>query len=116
MLHKDETVLAAAFGDDDETIPEQIFAPDGTAIATVKYVRTDAWRGHYDTDPIEGSGWERIDEGWVTGNWDDAPAGCSADEVEAKLEEYARDAEVVVVGLPTSNVFSTAYDVYRRAA
>lgn len=84
----------------------------------VEYVKTDGWRGYYKAVPTKKSKWEAVGSDWVTGNWDDAGDN-AIDSVEAKLEAKAKslaelDMEMIVVYLPTSNVFSTAYDVFTR--
>jgi hypothetical protein len=83
-----------------------------------KWKSTDGWRGYYETVPDKGSGWEKMDEGWVTGNWEDAGDN-AASKVEAKMIEMnakvkAAGGEMVLVTAPTSNVFSTGYDVFIR--
>jgi len=84
----------------------------------IKYIATGGWRGYYEATATKKSGWVKADDGWVTGNWDDAGDNAS-DNVETKLEKMDADAkkqgkEMAVVFLPTSNVFSTAYDVFLR--
>jgi len=87
---------------------------NGERIAKLRYVHTDAWRGHYDVVPTKRAGYKLLEEdcGWVTGDWDDAPEENKSSNVKAKIEELEeRFKEVVVVLTPTSNVFSTSYDV-----
>jgi hypothetical protein len=115
MQHVDITVAEAEFGGDETPIPEFIFDPEDASkpVAKVVYKHTDAWRGHYDTEPLDG--WKRVGEGANCGDWEDAPPGTSNREVEeyvAKLE--AEHETVLVIALPTSNVFSTAFDVLAR--
>jgi hypothetical protein len=72
----------------------------------------DDWFDGWEEDaPIA---WEKVDEGWLTGDWDDAPAGHSESEVKAKLDKLAEDADILVVFAPSSNVFSTTYDCFLR--
>ena len=84
----------------------------------IKYHSTDGWRGYYESTATKKSGWKKIDyEGWVTGEWDDAPENARCSTVDAKLNELAREYErkgyhVTAVFSPTSNVFSTAFDVF----
>jgi hypothetical protein len=60
----------------------------------------------------------KVGSAWANcGDWDDAPPGTSNKEVEeyvAKLE--AEHDTVLVIALPTSNVFSMAFDVLARDA
>lgn len=89
----------------------------------VKYIRTDGWRGYYQAKVIKSkaSGWELYNgktAGWVTGNWDDAGSNASdtvedeLDQIAAKTKEAGR--EMLVIFLPSSNVFSTIYDIFTR--
>lgn len=84
----------------------------------IKYIATDGWRGYYEARirKSKNSGWKRAGEdlaGWVTGEWNDAPEGMRGSELDQKLSEIEAN-EVKVIFLPTSNVFSTAYDVFIR--
>jgi hypothetical protein len=118
MRYMDETVLEAEFGGSGDDPPEHIFDPeDGTPIARVFYRRIDAWRGNYDTELLDGVGWKHVYAGANTGAWEDAPPGTSNAEVEEKLEKLEADhGTILVIGLPTSNVFSVAFDVYAKDA
>lgn len=111
MLYIENTLIEAASSGDD--FPEMLDDPiTGEPAFRVSYVRTDAWRGYHETSPLDGSGWMKVDGGWVTGDWPDAPAEAQESNVKAKLDALAEDQDVVVVFAPTSNVFSTVYDVY----
>jgi hypothetical protein len=113
MLYTDSTLVEAE--NSGEEMPEQILDPEtGAPLARVFYTRTDGWRGHWDTEPVEGSGWVRVEQGWVTGAWDDAPAGHSGPEVETRLNAMGEDQDTLVVMTPTSNVFAMGFDVYQR--
>lgn len=84
----------------------------------IKYIATDGWRGYYDAVPTKKSRWQKVDADWVTGNWDDAGEHAS-DSVDAKVKAMEQKAiaegkELAVVFTPTSNVFSTSYDVFVR--
>jgi hypothetical protein len=84
----------------------------------IKYIATDGWRGYYEASATKKSGWEKLKDGWVTGNWDDAGDNAS-DNVEKELNAIDKQAndegkEMAVIFLPTSNVFSTGYDVFLR--
>jgi hypothetical protein len=75
---------------------------------------TDAWRGYYKVK----SELEAIESTWGTGNWDDAPSGHAADDMEAKCERIDKElqdqgSELVVVLSPTSNVFSMGFDLFK---
>jgi hypothetical protein len=113
MKHVDTTVLDARQGEDEE-MPEYIYDPDtGVEVARVVYRSTDAWRGHYDTEPLDG--WVKVGEGTNCGSWDDTPPGTSNEENEAKVDALEREhGEILLVLLPTSNVFALGYDVYAR--
>lgn len=89
----------------------------------LKYVHTDGWRGYYDCQPVKKAGWVLADldsaSSWVTGDWSDAPEGHAASDVESKVDAYAKQQEArgydtCIVFTPTSNVFSTSYDVFTR--
>ena len=84
----------------------------------IKYVATDGWRGYYSAIPTKKSGWVAIDSDWVTGNWDDAGEN-SADATEQKMKKLVAmveevGGEFIMILLPTSNCFSTAYDCFVR--
>lgn len=85
----------------------------------IKYIPTDGWRGYYDAVATKKSNWKKLDSSWVTGDWDDAPHGHASKDVTSSLDKlYLRvkelGGEMCVVYVPTSNVFSTAYDVFVR--
>ena len=116
MRHLDVTVLEAQAWDE-ALKPEFIYDPEDESkeIARVFWRSTDGWRGHYDTEPLDGAGWRHVGDGANCGDWGDTPPGTSNAEVEeyvAKLE--AEHGTILVIGLPTSNVFSTAFDVYAK--
>lgn len=91
------------------------FYHKSTLIAISKYVKTDGWRGHWEL--IAQPGFQIVLADWVTGDWDDAPNGNSESEVKTKIDALeAEHGEVWVVFTPTSNVFSTAYEVLIRDA
>ena len=84
----------------------------------IEYVATDGWRGYYSAVATKKSGWKIVQDGWITGNWSDAGENAS-DNVEAELKRLDAKAisegkELAVVFTPTSNVFSTSYDVFTR--
>lgn len=116
LFLNNEAIDAVNSGED---MPE-ILMVDGRPAFELKWHRTDAWRGYYNAVPLEGSGWEMLDESsWVTGDYEDAPEYARSSVVQRKLEQLGEDYEkqgydIAVVFAPTSNVFSTGYDVFRR--
>jgi hypothetical protein len=113
MLHPLTELIQAA--NQSEEMPDVLADPlTGEDAFDVRYVRTDGWRGFYETTAREGSGWTKVDEGWMTGDYPDAPLESRASSVQAKVERLAEEADVVIVFAPSSNVFSTIYDVYVR--
>lgn len=115
LLTNTEAIDAVNLG---EKIPDEIEV-DGDLLL-LEYHSTDAWRGYYEAVAAEGSGWESIDEsGWMTGDYDDAPYDARSSSVEKKCERIAEALEaegydLLVVFTPTSNVFSTSYDLFKR--
>ena len=113
MLHIN-TKCIEAYNDTGE-VPT--FIPDytGTKAFRLKW-EGEGWRGSYVTKPLVKSGWKKLNyDGWVTGDWDDAPEEARQDTVQKNLERIAREnpqSEVEVVFVLTSNVFSTAFDVF----
>lgn len=101
-------------------LPTFLLDQDGNRAWRLKYHSTDGWRGYYDVKPTIKGGWTKIDyDGWVTGNWSDAPIDAQESNVEAKLKrlanEYIRKGyKLAVVFAPTSNVFSTTFDVFTK--
>ena len=99
-------------------IPSFLYDEDGVKAWHLKYISTDGWRGYYEAKATKNGGWTKIDyDGWVTGNWDDAPEDAKSNNVEDRLEKLASEYEakgykLAVVFAPTSNVFSTAFDVF----
>lgn len=101
-----------------EDIPDVVTVAGEEAFRLL-YHSTDAWRGYYEAVAIEGTGWEKVEDGSVTGEWDDAPEGTRPSTVEERINRFteleaAEGREVVVVVTPTSNVFSMGFDVFRR--
>lgn len=110
-----EAINAVNEGND---IPAFLYDKNGIKAWHLKYVSTDGWRGYHEARATKAGGWVKIDyDGWVTGNWDDAPDDARAENVEDKLEKLASEYKekgynLAVVFAPTSNVFSTAFDVF----
>lgn len=101
-----------------DAVNDGIDAPDtvrlnGYHVADLEYVHTDAWRGYYKIKPAQG--FELLSSDWITGDWDDAPAGHGSSEQEARVDALEKKyGDVYVVLSPTSNVFSTSIDVLIR--
>ena len=116
MRHTDVTVLEAQAWDE-AMKPEFIYDPedDDKPIARVFWRSTDGMRGHFDTEPLPDTGWKHVGEGANTGDWSDAPPGTSNEEVREYVDKLeAEHGTILLIGLPTSNVFSTAFDVYAK--
>lgn len=84
----------------------------------ISYKKTDAWRGYFEAKAKKNSSWRKIEDingeklaGWVTGEWNDAPEGTKGSEL-AELLDKLKAKDVKIIFLPTSNLFSTAYDVF----
>ena len=97
-----------------EGVPE-VIEHDEAGRFDIAWHSTDAWRGYYKIK----SDLEAIESTWSTGNWDDAPAGHASDDMEAKCERIDAElqeqgSELVVVLSPTSNVFSTGFDLFKK--
>lgn len=84
------------------------------AVEGFKYVRTDAWRGYYDS--IISDGYTATASGWCTDRHDDvAYKHVYNDLVDAILGgEVSCPYKIVFAFAPTSNVFSVASDVIVR--
>lgn len=94
-------------------------------VAKLGYKHTDGWRGYHTCTATKKHGWTEVDpesiniDGWVTGDWSDAPEGAQSSNVENRLEAYAkqndaRGYDTLAVFAPTSNVFSTAIYVFEK--
>ncbi|MCK5296596.1 MAG: hypothetical protein KAJ75_06875 [Alphaproteobacteria bacterium] len=106
----DDAAIAAVNAGDD--VPTSV----GDGVFKIKYKATDAWRGHYDVTATKGSGWEKLGDDWVTGNYSDAGANAaSAQEVRfsalaTKVQDLGGELKIILT--PTSNVFSTGMDIF----
>lgn len=107
-------IADAHYGDGD--MPDVIEHPDtGESIATVSYHKTDAWRGYWEADPVEG--WRKVGSGCNCGDWGDTPPGTSNDECEAQISGLVDEfGDVVVLLCGGSNVFAMQYDVLARSS
>jgi hypothetical protein len=82
------------------------------------YVRTDGWRGYWKIEPQdktpEGLILQKIAEGWITGHPDDTVSHKQPTiDLYRKLEGMTEwTFNLFWVMTPTSNVFSTASDLY----
>ena len=111
MLYKDITI-AEAHGAGDE-VPETINDPiTGEPAFKVVYEHTDAWRGYYETKPLDGCRWKHIEGNWVGGTWEDCPEENRSDLVQARIDKMAETRTLFIVIAGSSNVFSTPYDLY----
>jgi len=116
MLHINNECVEA-YNQTGET-PTWLHDHNGERAFRLKWHDTDGWRGYYEAHPLKKSGWQKIDyEGWTTGNWSDAPENARADTVDRKLRKLAREYahkgfDIEAVFVLTSNVFSTAFDVF----
>lgn len=62
-----------------------------TLIATSMWKSTDAWRGYSEIVPEPD--FKKIDEGAVTGDWEDAPSGTSSREVLNEFKKLEKNTE-----------------------
>jgi hypothetical protein len=108
-----------AYNETAET-PKFLHDHNGNKAFHLQWHDTDGWRGYYEVKALKNSGWSKIDyDGWITGNWDDAPEEAKESTVDAKLRKLAKEYElkgyeVEAVFALTSNVFSTVFDVFVR--
>jgi hypothetical protein len=112
-LHKITDVVDAMNGDED--VPTEVENPiSGEPGFRIFWRNTGGYRGHYDSEALDPERWERVKEGNVCGEWDDVPPGTRTSENEAAINAIAETRDVVLIFLPTSNVFSMAYDLWGR--
>jgi hypothetical protein len=84
-----------------------------TLIATSMWKSTDAWRGYSEIVPEPD--FKKIDEGAVTGDWEDAPSGTSSREVLNEFKKLEKKyGTIYVILTETSNLFMQGYDVLIR--
>lgn len=101
---------------DKGTTPSYIYDHLGNKAWRLKWVNTDGWRGYYEAVPVKKYGWIKIDDGWTTGEWDDAGDNAYS-KTETRLKKLAKEYaskgyDVTAVYVLTSNVFSTAFDLF----
>jgi hypothetical protein len=85
---------------------------------SIKWHSNNAWRGFYEAIPTKKSKWQEIESSWVTGDWSDAGENSSSC-VKQKLDDLynkflSENKEMIVMLTPTSNIFSTNYQVFIR--
>lgn len=116
MIYQDVTAIEAV--NEGRDIPDGFYDPKHPSVlmARRKYVSTDGWRG-YNTVIAE-PGFKLLDDAsdWTTGDWGDAISDMQGpDATEAKLKALeAEHGEIFTIFTPTSNVFSTGFDVLIR--
>lgn len=113
MIYRNTTAIEAV--NEGRDTPDAYYHPKHPSelIATSKWHATDAWRGYHELTPEPG--YKLLDSSWLTGDWDDAPAGHSDNEVAKQIEQLeAEHGDIFVIYTPTSNVFSTSFDVLVR--
>jgi hypothetical protein len=103
----------------DTDMPGYLYDDEGLRGWRLKYTSTDAWRGYYSAVPVKKNGWQLLDSNWITGDYSDAPDGHGSSDVQLKLDNLAKKLasegfKMAVVYAPTSNVFSTSYDVFKK--
>lgn len=117
MLYQN-TDCIRAYNNTGET-PTYIHDHLGNKAWKLKWVNTDGWRGYYEVVPVKKYGWRKIDDGWVTGEYSDAGDNAYS-KTEAHLKNLAKEYahkgyDVTAVYVLTSNVFSTAFDLFIKA-
>lgn len=114
MIYTDTTAIDAVNRGIDT--PDAFYHPKHPSelIAKSKWHSTDGWRGHYELEA--GPGYKVIDADWTTGDWGDGISDEQGpDATERKLKALeAEHGDIYVVYTPTSNVFSTGFDVLAR--
>lgn len=120
MLYRDTSAIDAVNNGTDS--PTWVFI-GSNRVAKFGWKSTDGWRGFTTVTPVKKYGWELVDTsdlpGWVTGDWDDAPAGTRISDHESAIEALAAQLDregydTLIVYAPTSNVFSTAWDLLKK--
>lgn len=81
------------------------------AVTGFTYIRTDGWRGYWDT--VVADGYTTLASGWSTGRWDDVSYKHKFNDLVDGIHEGTLECPYMITfafGM-TSNVFSTASDV-----
>lgn len=114
-LHKDTTLVDAAFADTEEIeMPATVNDPLTGEPAFKVAWQGQGYRGYWETEPLEGAAWTKIKDGWVGGDWGDLPDENQNSSVEAVINEMAKTRELLIVIAPSSNVFALMFDLYER--
>ncbi len=104
----------------DTFMPSYLLDDEGNRAFKLTYVQTDGWRGYYNATATKKHKWEKVDSDWVTGDYDDAIAQVHGetptyDKLDLLAYKLKRDGyKMAVVYSPTSNVFSTSYDIFKK--
>lgn len=111
MIYTDTTAIDAV--NENSDMPDA-FYHKSTMIGVRKYVSTDGWRGY--SKVIPEPGFTKVDNDWTTGDWGDAISEEQGpDATDRKLQALeAKYGDIWVIFMPTSNVFSTGYNVLVR--
>lgn len=123
MLYTDTSAIDAV--NEGRDTPTWIFI-GSNRVAKLSWKSTDAWRGYTEVTAVKKQGWQAVDldaldlAGWITGDYPDAPEDAQSSNVEARVEALAkrndaRGFDTLIVFAPTSNVFSTAFDVFEKS-
>ena len=123
MLYTDTSAINAVNNGTDT--PTWIYI-GSNRVAKLSWKSTDAWRGYSVVTATKKYGWQAVDlealdlTGWVTGDYSDAPEDAQSSNVEDRIQALAkrndaRGFDTLIVFAPTSNVFSTAYDVFEKS-
>ena len=111
MIYHDTTAIEAVNTGRDT--PDAFYHPKHPSqlIGVSKWHATDAWRGYHEITPEPG--YTKVFDDWATGDWGDAISDeHNPDATEAKLKRLeAEHGDIFVIYTPTSNVFSTGFDV-----
>lgn len=120
MLYRDTSAIDAVNNGTDA--PRWVFI-GSNRVAKFGWKATDGWRGYTTIEPVKKHGWELVTvdnlPGWVTGDWDDAPAGARVSDHESAIEALAAELDregfdTLIVYAPTSNVFSTTWELFKK--
>ena len=120
MLYRDTSAIDAINNGTDR--PAWVFL-GSNRVAKFGWKSTDAWRGYTTITPVKKYGWEVVETpdlpGWVTGDWDDAPEGAQISNHDEAIEHLAKQLDregydTLIVYAPTSNVFSTTWELLKK--
>lgn len=120
MLYRDTSAIDAV--NEGRDTPTWVFI-GSNRVAKFGWKSTDAWRGYTTITAVKKHGWEPVTvdnlPGWVTGDWDDAPAGAAISDHDTAIEHLAKELDregydTLIVYAPTSNVFSTTWELFKK--